>query len=282
MKKNLLWLCAVVVVISIFLKVKHKPYNAANQTIDVGSATTTASEYSTVLTNLRDKVKDPKLNYGGSNVPVMAKPSKVGYLLVDIIATEGTITIAMSTSDLYLQGYADKFNGKARGHFFSDISKSVRTSIFPDVKDAKDTLVFPFDSSYSSMEGNRGAKMSRSQLGLGKNPLNKFVNQVYGKQPNAQNEAKLMLVVVQMIAEAMRFKYIENMVAENFDEYYNPDPKATKLETRWQAITKGIKNSKNNVISPALDLVDAEGKPWTVSQVDVIAKDMGLLKNEGK
>lgn len=277
MKGDIMRVCALVAVISIWVILE--PCYAVDQTLDVGTATGTV--YSRVLTNLRNTVKDPNLNYGGSNIPVMAKPRTVGYLLVDITATQGTITIALSTSDLYLQGYADTINGKARGHFFSDIPVSSRTSVFPGVTDLKNVLVFPFGSSYSSMEGNTGAKMSRSQLGLGKNPLNKLINQVYGKAPNAQNEAKLMLVVVQMIAEAMRFKYIENMVVANFDSFYNPDPKAIKLQTSWQSITKGIKNSKNNVISPELVLVDAQGSTWKVSQVNVIANDMGLLKNEG-
>lgn len=269
----------VVVVISIWAILE--PSRAADLSFDVASATTTS--YSKLLTDVRDRVKDPTLKYGGTNIPVMAAPTNPAkYLTVDLSASDGgKITIALSKNDLYVAGYLDKVDGKFRAHFFKDAPSDAIKSLFPEATDAKYRLIMAFKSSYADME--KSAKIvDRSKLGLGPLPLNKLINQVYGKKLDVPTEAKFMLVAVQMLAEATRFKYIEDAILQNIRSSYNPDPKAIELEKSWQKITKAIKNSRNGVISPALDLIDAKGNRWTVSKVVDIAKDMGLLKNEGK
>ncbi|KMT02562.1 hypothetical protein BVRB_9g202490 [Beta vulgaris subsp. vulgaris] len=271
------------VVISIWLVLE--PSCAADLTFDLGSATKTI--YSKLLSDVRDKVKDPKLKYGDTNLPVIAAPSNPPkYLLVDIKTPEGSkITFALNKNDLYLDGYLDQFEGKPRAHFFTNTPDSAKKSLFPEAKGDKNRLDMHYANTYDAIEGKAEAK--RSNLGLGVEKLKVLVNYVYGLKVDKKKgvdpkEAKLMLVLIQMVSEAARFKYIEDMILDNFDTSIIPDPKATRLENRWGKISEGIKNSKKGVISPELDLLDAQGKAWKVSKVKDIEGDMGLLKYSGK
>ncbi|KAL6582011.1 hypothetical protein OROMI_006025 [Orobanche minor] len=276
MKGNMKSVVLSFVVVVISISAILEPIScAADLSFEVSSATTTS--YSKLLRDVRDRVKDPTLKYGGTNIPVMAAPTNPAkYLTIDLSASDGgKITIALSKNDLYVAGYLDKIDTKFRAHFFKDAPSDARNSLFPEATGAN-RLNMAFKSSYADME--KSAKIAdRSKLGLGPLPLNKLINQVYGKKLDVPTEAKFMLVAVQMLAEATRFKYIEDAILQNFRSSYNPNPKAIELEKSWQKITIAIKNSTNGIISPPLNL---DG--WTVSKVVDIAKDMGLLKNEGR
>lgn len=269
------------VVVALSIMVILDPSLAASDlSLNVASATT--ATYSKVLTDMRNNLQDPKLKYGNTNIPVMAAPSKTPkYLLVDLKASDGgTITVAFSKTDLYVQGYLDKFNnGKDfRAHFFPDALSDAKKTLFPEAKVAANRIEMKYKSSYGDIEKKAG---DRSKLGLGVQPLNKLINKVYGKPLDVKTEAQLMLLVIQMLAEATRFKYIEGMILQKFSTFYNPDPKTIELEKSWQKITKGIKSSIKGVIKPELVLVDDKGKPWKVSKVDQVVPVMGLLKYEG-
>ncbi|XP_048493337.1 antiviral protein alpha [Beta vulgaris subsp. vulgaris] len=276
------WL-ALAVAISIWLVLE--PSCAADLSFDLGSATKTI--FSKLLSDVRDKVKDPKLKYGDTNVPAIAAPSNPSkYLLVDIKTPEGaTITFALNKNDIYLDAYLDKFEGKYRAHFFTNTPDTAKKSLFPEAKGDKNRLDMHYANTYDAIEGKAGAK--RSNFGLGVEKLKGLVNYVYGLKVDKKKgvdpkEAKLMLVLIQMFSEAGRFKYIEDMILQNFDTSIIPDPKATRMENRWGKISEGIKNSKKGVISPELDLLDAQGKAWKVSKVKDIEGDMGILKYSGK
>ncbi|KMT02564.1 hypothetical protein BVRB_9g202510 [Beta vulgaris subsp. vulgaris] len=270
------------VAISVWLVLE--PSCAADLSFDLGSATKTI--YSKLLSDVRDIVKDPTLKYGNTSLPVIAAPSNPPkYLLVDIKTPEGpTITFALNKNDLYLDAYLDQFEGKYRAHFFTNSPDTAKKSLFPEAK-GENRLDMHYANTYDAIEGKAEAK--RSNLVLGIEPLRVFVNYVYGLKVDKKKgvnpkEAKLMLVFIQMVSEAARFKYIEDMILDHFDRPIIPNPKATRLENRWGKISEGIKDSTNGVISPELDLLDAQGEEWKVSKVKDIEGDMGLLKYSGK
>ncbi|XP_021737780.1 protein synthesis inhibitor PD-S2-like [Chenopodium quinoa] len=275
----------VVVAVAVWM-VLEPTLAASDFTFDIEGATT--DTYSKLLTDVRNKVKDDKIVYGGrKDIPVMAAPSAAKkYLFVDFTASEGrTITIAVNLSNdfnLYVIAYLDKINGNFRSHIFKDLPPDVQEGLFRDATGAANRLIMNYGSSYAEVEKKAG---SRTKLGLGKKPLSKFFDKVYGKLVDNENEAKFMLIVMQMLSEATRFAYIEQMIVQKFEkeinECYKPDLKTIELEKSWQKITVGIKNSNGGVICPPLKLQDPTGNPWIVSSVNEIAGDMGLLKYEG-
>ncbi|XP_021726635.1 ribosome-inactivating protein PD-L3/PD-L4-like [Chenopodium quinoa] len=275
------------VVVAIAVWMVLEPTLAASDiriSFDVEGATT--ATYSQLLNDVRNKVKDKNIVYGGlKDLPVMAAPSD-NYLYVDLTASQKrTITLAVNLNkgfSLYVIAYLDKINGNFRSHIFKDLPNNVKDNLFPEAKGKANRLIMNYKSDYASIESKAG---SRNKLGLGKQPLNIFFNKVYGKPVDDKNQAKFMLVVMQMVSEATRFAYIENMIVQKFEqdinECYKPDFKMIELEKSWQKITVGIKNSKGGEIKPQLDLRGPNNEPWPVTRVDQIAKDMGLLKYEG-
>ncbi|XP_021743223.1 ribosome-inactivating protein PD-L3/PD-L4-like [Chenopodium quinoa] len=280
------------VMVAIAVWMVLEPTLAAKPDVSFDIEGATIASYSQLLTDVRNIVRDRKIVYGGRpDLPVMAKPSAAkNYLYVDLTASGGrTITIAVNLRkdyNLYVVAYLDKINGNFRSHIFKDFAKSypadAEKNLFPEAKVKADRLVMHYESNYAEVESKAG---SRANLGLGKQPLILFFNKVYGQPIVDTSEARFMLVVMQMLSEATRFAYIERMIVENFeketDECYKPDFKTIEFEKTWKKITVGIKNSKGGEIKPPLDLKDPEDNPWPVSSVEEIARDMGLLKNEG-
>ncbi|KAJ8423181.1 hypothetical protein Cgig2_016785 [Carnegiea gigantea] len=97
-------------------------------------------------------------------------------------------------------------------------------------------------------------------------------------------EARLLLTVIQMVSEAIRFQYIEDQIKDNFSDSYAPDPRALDLEKNWEKLTKVIiaANPQIGEISKKeldnLKLSNPDGTPQNVQDVYDIIGDMGLLK----
>ncbi|XP_048492610.1 antiviral protein I isoform X2 [Beta vulgaris subsp. vulgaris] len=267
--------CFLVVVLAIWIVPAIVPTKAADVSLNL--LTADESDFSRFLTEMRVNLTDPNISYGGTHLPVMA--ASTNFILVDLEFEKGTMTLAFRRSDLYLEGYLDQIGGNYRAHFFLDASPEGKASLFPNARGANNRIIMFYKGSYPDIE--KVAK-DRSKISLGIYELRKLMIQVYGQSKvDVPTEAKLMLLFIQMISEAARFKYIENKILETFYMSFKPDPKILKLETSWQAITVGIRNSRNGVISPALKLDDVNGRDWIVSRVQDIVDDMALLKYEG-
>ncbi|KAJ8428203.1 hypothetical protein Cgig2_016787 [Carnegiea gigantea] len=99
-----------------------------------------------------------------------------------------------------------------------------------------------------------------------------------------KTEARLLLIVIQMVSEAIRFKYIEDKIKDNFSDGYTPDPRALDLEKNWEKLTEVIMaaNPQTGEIPKKeldnLKLSNPDGTPQNIQDVYDIIGDMGLLK----
>lgn len=233
----------------------------------------TKASYSTFLTTLRNQAKDPRLVY--YKIPMLPAPVKPpNYFLIELIAAQGkTITLALAKDDLYVCAYLDQYQGKYRAHFFPDAPSNAKTVLFKEAKDLRPQI--KYESNYDSLESKAGPKRN---VGLGITKLKSSIeDDVYGKELNVALEAKFLLIAIQMVSEAARFKYIENQVLANFPNGFTPDYKILSLENKWSKISKAFFNSKDGSISPPLVLKDAKNKDWKVTKVTDIDTDMSLL-----
>ncbi|XP_074310191.1 ribosome-inactivating protein saporin-7-like [Silene latifolia] len=241
-------------------------------------ANPTQAKYSACLTSIRNDVKHPKLNYGG--IPVIGAPTAT-YLRIDLTVATGTVSLALKRSDLYVVALLAKNDKNVnRAYYFNgQITSAQLDKLFPEAKGAANQQkITEYAENYASLE--KAAKMDRKKAGLGIGKLVTFLGAVNGKARQVQAEAKFMMVAIQMISEAARFRYIEKMVLNNFPNGFNPDDKVLILERNWDRISAAIKGSKNGVFSPSLVLKSPEVKTsWTVSKATEL--DMGLLKHLG-
>ncbi|XP_074281910.1 ribosome-inactivating protein lychnin-like isoform X2 [Silene latifolia] len=138
---------------------------------------------------------------------------------------------------------------KLRANFFSDEYEKLKgkvSTIFGN-KDVTLGPKLPVESSYGDLATK--AQVSRVDVSLGVPSLETAFTQVYGLDFNDPKKnvgkvvAKFALIAIQMVAEAARFKYIEDQVKERgmFDSFKAGDL-ITRLENNWSKISEQYHN----------------------------------------
>lgn len=240
----------------------------ATETYDLSGGT---KGYSQFLTNLRKKLEATK----ACNMPVTRAnlPAGAEYVLVDLkVTTAQYVTLAIRVNNVYLVAY--RVGGKTQGTFLNEPDvKFARSKLF-DMKDNQPTL--RYDSNYANIEAVGG---SRKDLLLGLQELRKRIVAFFdpNKPVSAAEEAQFILTSIQMVSEAARFKYIENLVVKSgLSTSFKPDSKMIDLQTNWGKISKAVHQSNGQVpnqcvtISPPIVIA---GKTWNLVsdiKVDVI------------
>lgn len=247
-----------------------------------------AASYSTFIGGLLNKVKDPTRSY--FKVPMIQLFDRLQFMYVKLqSAAENTITLAVKMDDLYVVGYSYKYKDQVRARFLkldSSIQQTVQANLFPEAKNTDKNI--GYEGSYVKLQN--AANTEREKIPLGRQTLETYINEIIYKDPTKQaaefrkTEARLLLVVIQMVSEAIRFKYIENKIKDNFSNGYYPDPRALDLENNWDKLTEAIvaadrKTGKipNNLLDN-LKIKYANGTQQNIQSVYDITPDMGLLK----
>ncbi|XP_074310196.1 ribosome-inactivating protein saporin-7-like [Silene latifolia] len=243
--------------------------------------TPTEAKYSTFLTSIRNNVKDPSLNYGATGIPVIGAPTST-YLRIDLTISAGTVFLRLKRSDLYVVALLAKINKNVfRAYYFDgQITSAQLDKLFTETKGAKNQQkITEYAENYASLE--KAAKTTRKQAGLGIGKLVTYLTAVNGKARSVPAEAKFMMVAIQMVSEAARFKYIEQKVLDNFPNGFTPDDNVFILERNWNRVSEAIKASDKGVFPTPLKLENPdEGTTWTVT--DATELHVGLLKYLGK
>ncbi|KAK9732660.1 hypothetical protein RND81_04G013700 [Saponaria officinalis] len=244
---------------------------------------TTKAQYSTFLKQLRDDIKDPNLHYGGTDLPVIRRPmNPPRFLRVDLKVTAGTVSLAIQRTNLYVLAYLAKNDqNKFRAYYFKDkITTTQLNGLFPEAYGVANHQEITYGESYPQIETNAG--ITRKNAGLGVKKLAAYMAEVNGKPHVTKNEAGFILLVTQMVAETARFKYIEDLVLDNFDKEKEieivPD-RVIILENNWSLISRATKDSNKGVFKTPLVLKSyaVPTAEWRV--VDVVEVNMGILVN---
>ncbi|GKE77668.1 ribosome-inactivating protein [Tanacetum coccineum] len=86
-----------------------------------------------------------------------------------------------------------------------------------------------FDGSYSTL-GNR------QETELGHGALNNDITNLFNERSTSNSKKRALLVIIQMVAEAVRIRYTEHLIRQNMLEEnpnFIPDPRAISMENRW-------------------------------------------------
>lgn len=233
-----------------------------------------ANNYGNFIAYIRGQVKGTTC-FG---IPMIRQPPTSAYLVVSLQSSAGnTVRLALDKKDLYVLGYSDKLNNKERAFYF----KGAPTNALPGTVNS-----LWYTGSYQELETN--AKINRKSLGLSKTIVNRLLNSIYGKAITTdalkKAQAQFLLVVVQMVAEAARFKYIETVIKDHYTEdFLTPNEKVLTIVKEWDKITTAIVNAQSNgAFQSALTLTDPNGSTYTVTNVDGVKNDMGILKYVAK
>ncbi|XP_048234339.1 ribosome-inactivating protein gelonin-like [Ricinus communis] len=188
---------------------------------------------------------------------------KLGYPIRFILARlsnpERSTTLLIVIINVYLLG----FKAGDYSYYFNDTSNDIY-NLHPLQAKNKDRL--PFNSSYPALK-NYGAFRDQTILGI---------TQLKSGSVTAAQVAHDVLVDIQMVSEAARFKYIEDQLVEDFF-YLNPKRgDLISLKNKWEDISFAIQRSKDGTFD-TIQLQDKYYNKFNVSTVTDVKPKLALL-----
>ncbi|KAL2898898.1 Abrin-a, partial [Bienertia sinuspersici] len=196
------------------------------------------------LTNNADRTGD---------IPILPPPLQPNnpqqYVHVELSNGRSRVTLAIDISNVYVMGV----QAGEVAYFFSDVSSAIHHTIFPESTQQER---LSFTSQYGSMEG--AARSGRKQIPLGIGVLG---NQIDGVHTGETSKiARALIVMIQMVSEAVRFRNIEQKVVatihgeSHYGEFY-PDSLMIEYENSWDPLSTAVQSAVDGIFSRAVQLV---------------------------
>lgn len=243
-------------------------------TVEFTTANATAKTYSEFITKIRDQVSDEKVSHG---IRVMPNPSDLNdkhkFLLVKLtnVDSEFSITLALTVFDATVIGYAyDENTDHGRSFFLRDAPPTSLTLLFPNTK-------CEILNNVSSGSGDG----LRSEICLGIEPLKKAIN-VLHEFKDATNVTDVfrhnLVVLQQMVSQAVRFVSIENYISNQLLDVYKPSYDTISYEDNWSLLSEQIQAAPPSGKFPTpVDLLNLDHSKKTVTNVTEVKRDIALI-----
>ncbi|XP_065866356.1 ribosome-inactivating protein cucurmosin-like [Euphorbia lathyris] len=245
-------------------------YPTVTFTTDLGSV----GSYQTFMTSLRNNLQSGSKSH---DIAVLRKPSQITnqnmFLLVELINYDKqlSITVAVSVVNVYVIA----FKSGTKSFFLKDAPRGSEALLFDrTTKEPRLTV--------STNYNNLG---DRTKVGLGIKALGgaiEILNKFDGKSVDAPFKESL-LVVIQMIAEASRFKFIELQIENKIiDDEYLPKWDTISFENRWDKLSEQIQLSgTDGIFKTPVQLQNADRSAKVVSNVAQVKSDVTLMLYHG-
>lgn len=170
-------------------------------------------------------------------------PASERYVLVKLSeCASADVTLAVDVTDLYVVGFLVPGNSASSSvvYFFKDATGPIK-NLFPDVTNR---TPLGFGGSYIALEGEAG--IHREDLDLGVKPLRTAIGELLHSSDN-KSLARSLMIVIQMVSEAVRIRYISDLVAKSIgnggNRNFRPDAVMLALENKWDKISCEIQTS---------------------------------------
>ncbi|XP_027334134.1 abrin-d-like [Abrus precatorius] len=223
----------------------------------------TKDSYKQFIEALRERLTGELIH----DIPVLRDPATVEernrYVTVELSnsATE-SIQIGIDLTNAYVVAY----QAGTRAYFLRDAPESASTNLFPDVPvDNRYTL--PFNGSYGNLES--WSHQTREEVNLGLEALRHAITYLRGGADDNEEKARLMIVIIQMVAEAARFKYISNRVGVSIrtGTAFQPDPGMLSLENNWDNLSGAVQQAEQNAFRNNVVLTNINHEPVIVDSL---------------
>ncbi|WOG87743.1 hypothetical protein DCAR_0206974 [Daucus carota subsp. sativus] len=183
--------------------------------------------------------------------------------------SEDVVILAIDKATAGIVGYRTR----SKACFFTDTNGPDTSSVFPGMM----RYQLPFSSGYSGMEVIAGSRMN---IYLGILELYECITHL-DDLDDKSSLARCMLVTIQMVSEAIRYRYVENLVVEHItetNEAYLPTAAMFTFEENWKQLSTRIQQSVAGVISPAFELPAASNKYVTLTSITpTLGRNIALL-----
>ncbi|KAF4366063.1 ribosome-inactivating protein cucurmosin-like [Cannabis sativa] len=226
--------------------------------------------YQTFLQSLRRELSSGTTSY---DIPLLRTKSTAvndkEFVYVRLYNQSFTITFAISTLNSYVIGY--QVDAERRCYFFKEASRDAKKLLF---KESTDQRHVDLKTNYDILGNRENVNLGFKSLD---NSLEAFTRFDSEKPTNELRQN--LLVVIQMIAEAARSKYIQQKLEfKGFEAGFFPKGDIIAYENKWEDLSKAIQNSKDGNF-PKVKLQNEDYSDRYVSTVAEVKNDMALLLN---
>ncbi|THG07608.1 nigrin b-like [Camellia sinensis] len=234
----------------------------AYSSISYNVAGATWTTYRDFIGELREIVSRGTRTVNG--LPVLKLESEVlvgnRFVLVGLINGD-TVTLAIDVVNLYLVAFSGANN---KSFFFKDATTLQLKNLFVGTTQTK----LSYTSNYSILEKQ---SKPRDQLPLGPTPLANAITSLW----HGGSVAEPLLVVIQMVSEAARFRYIEEQVRKSITQKNTFTPKGliVTMENEWGSMSKQVLLSpdEEHFINP-VQLKDDNYKILTINDFTTLSR----------
>ncbi|PWA65282.1 ribosome-inactivating protein [Artemisia annua] len=170
-------------------------------------------------------------------------PLRERFILVEL-QTGGreNVTVILDAAYVWVVGYILPTSDRPVLHYLNDLPVEFFQA-FPIGEYTHEPLSF---------DGNYNALPDREATNLGHLDLNVAITNLY----YGHDQPRAMLVIIEMVAEAVRFRYIEERVIRSMEHYvpFTPDALARSLMNSWSALSQQIQWARDGVFRTAIQI----------------------------
>ncbi|KAL6294909.1 hypothetical protein ACE6H2_003051 [Prunus campanulata] len=230
---------------------------------------TTPQKYRDFIESLRQRLTAGRSKSHG--IPVLPRredvPDAQRFLLVDLTNSgNNTIRLAIDVVNAYVVGYA----AGGRSYFLKENARENPPPIHTLFRDTTRMPPLDFDGSYTGLSRAAQEAVQRNiardrarnpavaglhpntpileRIPLGRNELDDAIN-LLRLAPSQSDQAVGFIVVIQMICEAARFRFIEGLLRNSMKDVYDPiipGLAIRSLETHWSDLSEEIQRVPSN------------------------------------
>ncbi|XP_062081355.1 ribosome-inactivating protein gelonin-like [Humulus lupulus] len=227
--------------------------------------------YQLFMQSLRRELKSGTESY---DIPVLRTKSAAvrdkQFVYVRLFNPSVSITFAIYALNSYVVAY--QADAEKRCYFFKEAPTNSKTLLFNQCTKKVDVNLV---TNYDTLGNRENTRLGFKALDLSLDVFKKFDS----KDPTDELRQNL-LVVIQMVAEAGRFKYIQTQLEQKgFEGGFFPRGDIISYENKWQDLSKAIQQSKDGKFTASVQLQNQDYSPRIVSTVAQVKADMGLLLN---
>ncbi|XP_027347553.1 abrin-a-like [Abrus precatorius] len=194
-------------------------------------------------------------------IPVLRDPTSVEerhrYITVELSNSDTeSIEVGIDVTNAYVVAY----RAGTESYFLRDAPASASTYLFTGTNYHS----LPFNGTYGDLD--RWSDQTREQTYLGLEALRHGISFLRGGANDNEERAHIMIVIIQMVAEAARFRYIANRVGVSIrtGTAFQPDLAMLSLENNWDNLSGGVQQSVQDTFPNAVTLRSITDRPVIV------------------
>ncbi|KAL7623762.1 hypothetical protein AAE478_005315 [Parahypoxylon ruwenzoriense] len=187
------------------------------------------ADFTQFLQRLRDRVASTDRCY---YLPVLSqqRPTPNRWFDVVLRAEGQSVTLRIRWDNLYLDAYQ-------QGTTWYEFRHSGASYI-------NNSTPLPFDGSYGRLVSF--ANQGRDRINLGQRPLINAIHTLADPDTDDEARARQLMVVIQMICEAMRFQSINRHLATNWENSTPPPLSLINLENAWGGLSEALLHAEQD------------------------------------